>query len=561
MNFTIRKKLMAGFLGVIILLGLISAISYLQLRHIDNSYSDLVGRRTEILIQAKEMQNYASRENSSLRGALLREEGSSDTLAEMISGLDGVIATTSGLAQLQQVKDTLRQLSDLNAGFKTESDQVLALLRTDPAAAKAYFVEKASPIAIKIRDLADQIAKLQTSLMDEGSKTNSRLVDSVIQTVLTLSLISLVLAIGIALLISRVIARPILALADGAEKIASGDLTLPDIRVKNKDEMAKLASSFNLMKSNLRRLIGEVGMNTEQVAATSEELAASAEQTSRATEQISAAIQEVAEGSALQVSSVAAAAQAAEEITKGMELAASSIQRVAARNTDANDKADAGNQVVAQAIEQMNLVRASVGETSEVVYALSEKSKEINQIAEMITDISAQTNILSLNAAIEATRAGEHGLGFAVVAREVRRLAEQSSEAAGQVRELIQEIQKEADKAVYAMDAGASVVQTGIELVNRSGESFSLIAGAVGQAAVESQEVASIAEQVSASAQNMLQMMENVAHIAEQSAANMQNVAASSEEQNAAMEEVSASAEALSRTAEELQEAIGHFKA
>ncbi|MDG0811376.1 methyl-accepting chemotaxis protein [Cohnella rhizosphaerae] len=560
MNFTIRKKLMAGFLGVIILLGMISAISYVQLLHIDNAYSDLVGRRTAILIQAKEIQNYASRENGSLRGALLQEEGASDTLAEMIAGLDGAIRSASDLAQRAETKDTLSQLASLNGEFKQEADKVLALLRTDPTAAKEQFVEKTSPIAVQIRDLADRIVESQSSSMDEGSKENSKLVDDVIRTVLTLSAISLILAVGIALLISRVIARPILALADGAERIASGDLTQPDIRAKNRDEIARLATAFNLMKAKLRQLIGEVGMNTGQVAATSEELAASAEQTSRATEQISAAIQEVAEGSSVQVSSVTAAAEAADEISKGMAQAAASIQRVAALNTDANEKADDGHQVVSRAIEQMERIGNAVTEASEVVYALSGKSKAIKQIAETIAGLSAQTNILSLNAAIEATRAGEHGLGFAVVAREVRRLAEQSSEAAGQVQELVLEIQKEADTAVGSMDAGASVVIEGIELVNRSGTSFSLISGAVEQAAAESQAVASIVEQVNASAQRMLQMMENVAHIAEQSAANMQNVAASSEEQNAAMEEVSASAEALSQMAQELQEAIGHFK-
>ncbi|MDI4649799.1 methyl-accepting chemotaxis protein [Cohnella hashimotonis] len=561
MNFTIRKKILTGFLGVILLIGIISAISYVQIQRVNDSYSDLIGRRSAILVQAKEIQSLASKENGSLRSALLQEKGAYGALAKAISSLDEAIQTAQKLSGREETKETLQELAALNAAFKKESDTVLAFLRTDSATAKQHFVDKALPITVKIGESADRIAQDQSRFMDEGNRANSRLVSSVILTVLALSVISLLLAVAIALLISRVISGPILALVGGAEKIASGDLTQPDIQVKNKDEIARLAASFNLMKSNLRQLVREVGMNTDQVASTSEQLSAGAEQTSKATEQISASIQEVAEGAAQQVSNVTAAAQAAEEISEGMEQAASSIQRVAALNADAKDKADAGNQVVGRAVAQMNLMSGSVSETAAVVYALSEKSKAIHQIAAMIADIAAQTNILSLNAAIEATRAGVHGRGFAVVASEVRRLAEQSTEAAGQVRELIQEVRDEADKAVQAMDAGTAVVRAGIELVNRSGESFSLIADAVEQAAVESHDVASIAEQVNASAQSMVKWMEDVAGIAEQSAANMQNVAASSEEQNAAMEEVSASAEALSKMAQELQQSIGRFKA
>ncbi|WP_042169445.1 methyl-accepting chemotaxis protein [Paenibacillus gorillae] len=561
MNFTIRKKLLAGFLGVIILLGMISSMSYVQIQQINNSYSDLVERRSVILMNAKDMQIYASRAISGLRGALLEEEGQIDTLATMISDLDKVIQLTAGLAVREEHKEMLNQLAVLNTQFRTESDKVIALIPDNPSEAKRYSVEVASPLAREIRNIADRIVVDQARSMEEGTQSNIQLVSGVIQTILLLSVISLLLAIGIAILISQLIAKPILALVGGAEKIAAGDLTQPDIQVKNRDEIGQLAGSFNQMKMNLRNLIREVGLNTDQVAATSEELSASAEQTSKATEQIAAAVQEVASGAATQVSSAAAATNAAAEITKGMNQAASSIQFVAELTTAANDKADAGNKVVAQTIEQMNIVRNSASETAEIIYTLGEKSKEISGIAELITSISTQTNLLALNASIEAARAGEEGRGFAVVAGEVRKLAEQSSVAAGQVRELIQEVQSETAKAVRSMNEGTSVVKAGIDMVHLTGQSFSEIAISIEQVAVESQEVSSIVEQVNASSQSMLEMMGNVARIAEQSAANSQNVASSSEEQTAAMEEVSASAEALSKMAQELQEAISKFKA
>lgn len=552
---------MAGFLGVIVLLGVISSLSYVQIQRIDTSYSDLIDRRAAILVQSKDIQNYASRENSSLRAVLLQEEGAADTLATLISDLDAAIADSDGLARRAETREALAKLAALNAKFKGESDKVIELLRTDREAAVTYFVDNASPVAREIRDVADQITQDQARLMEEGTKANTRLVSSVNATVVILSLIALALAIGVALLISRIIASPILALAAGAEVIASGDLTQADIRVNNKDEIGRLADAFNRMKLSLRQLIHEAGANTDQVAATSEELSASAEQTGKATEQIAAAIQEVAAGSSAQASSAAAAEQAAGDISTGMEQAAASIQRVAELAATANDKAGAGHEVVSKAIEQMSLVRQAVGETAEVVRALGEKSKEINQIVGWITEIASQTDLLALNATIEAARAGEHGRGFAVVASEVRKLAEQSGTAASQVRTVLEEMRTETGKAVRSMDAGTSVVQEGIDTVNRSGQSFSEIAGFVEQAAMESQEVASIIEQVNASAQGMLATMQNVARIAVQSAAHSQNVAAASEEQNAAMEEVSASAEALSMMAQELQQAISRFKA
>lgn len=178
----------------------------------------------------------------------------------------------------------------------------------------------------------------------------------------------------------------------------------------------------------------------------------------------------------------------------------------------------------------------------------------------MITQIADQTNLLALNAAIEAARAGEHGRGFSVVADEVKKLAEGSGEAAGQIRNLILEIQTEADNAVQSMSLGSSVVEKGIDMVHQTGEVFKDILVAIEQVTAESQEVSAIIEQVNSSSQNMVDTMEGVASIAEQSAGNTQNVAASVEEQNASMQEISASTEALSSMAQDLQEAVSTFK-
>lgn len=560
MKLTIGKKMMGGFLIVSLLLGIISFISHYNIKKVDGSYSDLVDRRAIILSNAKDMQISASRQISGMRGVLLQEEGSADTVATAINDLNEKIKATNELVQREETKAKLQQLQILNADFRSQSDAVIASMRSNPEQAMRHSTQVLFPLSREMRDISDQLANEQVKLMEEASQTNHQLVDSVLNTVLFLSVFAFILAILIGFYITQMIKKPILAIADSARNISSGILTDADINVKSKDEVADLANSFNQMKMNLRHLIGQVRYNAKQVGATSHELSESAEQTSKATEQISIAIQEVALGSEKQVHSAVETNQAAAEILRGMNQAALSIQSVADLTTIANEKATDGNEVVTQAVEQMNVMQRSAGHTAEVINALSEKSKEIGHIVQLITEISTQTNLLALNAAIEAARAGEHGRGFAVVADEVRKLAEQSGDAASQIRHLIGEVQAEADKAVQTMNDGASVVHEGIQMVHLSGEAFRDIVKAIEQVAAESQEVSAIIEQVNSSSQSMAEMMEGVAHIAEQSAGNTQNVAASAEEQNASMEEISASAEALSKMAQDLQEVISQFK-
>lgn len=336
--------------------------------------------------------------------------------------------------------------------------------------------------------------------------------------VFIVALIFIVLGLAVAVWISGQIGKPVVLMMQAMKKAESGDLTVT-VDVKNKDEIGQLSQSFNAMLSGQRQIIAKVLESASSVSASSQELSAAVEESNAAMQEIASTVE----------SEVASNAQ---NIAHASEMAAES-----GRNT--RDVAEKGTTAVEEAGRSMNEINISSKEVGSVIAELDEASKQIGVIIKTITEIAEQTNLLALNAAIEAARAGEQGRGFAVVAEEVRKLAEGSSKAAGEIGNLIVNIQNKTGNAVQKMAESGGIVEKGTQLAQNAQEYL--------------QDIRKAVEQVG-------EFIENIAASSQEQSASAEEIAASTQEQTGVLEEISATTGELASMAEDLNALVSHFK-
>ncbi|MBS2970811.1 methyl-accepting chemotaxis protein [Metabacillus sp. KIGAM252] len=357
----------------------------------------------------------------------------------------------------------------------------------------------------------------------------------------------------------RSIVRPIRLLSVVAGKVSKGDLT-EKVHVASKDDLGQLGVAFNTMIDSLKNLLSQIEHSSDTLSASSEQVQEHSRQVSGITKEIAQSVDELSDGAETQMVSTEETAKAVQEIATGVQYVAERAASVSHTVSEAAQQTQKGSVYIDKAVKQMDDIYHSVEETTRLVKELGDKSAEINKIVDVITGISEQTNLLALNAAIEAARAGEHGKGFAVVADEVRKLAEGSKQSAEQITTLIRSIQKRTDLVIDHMAKEKEQAAGGLDLIKETGDNFSMIQKAVQEVNSQIQEVSATAEQMSASSEEVTASVEEMASIATESASSTQQVAAGAQQQFSSMEEIGQSINKLAELAAGLKTEIAKFK-
>ncbi|MFJ8260927.1 methyl-accepting chemotaxis protein [Rummeliibacillus sp. NPDC094406] len=558
---SIRNKLIAGFSASILITIIACIVIFSQLTKIDHQYYSTINSGLPQINSAAKIENLSLQKGVLIRSYLLGNKDSLDTLMNTRKELNDEIDHLSKQLKRQKTKDLIAQVSTEIDNYDHIADQIIELNQNGKS--KEAFQLTNTEGAAELKKATDNTRELSDyikTLFKQAENKSETMANTAFTLAVIIIIIAIMIGVFILLYMNRIIAKPLAKLNQSVNVIAGGDLTEPAIQIHSKDEVGELAKSFNAMKESLKGLISSLAISSERLSASSEELSASTQEVSASSIEVSQNLESTVQTAESTTYAAKESAIAMDETAAGVQKIAESAQSLHSSASDTSDIANIGQGKISNAKQQMMLIHSSTKNTTDLIQSLSKQSEEIGNILKVITDITEQTNLLALNAAIEAARAGEHGKGFAVVADEVRKLAEQSKQSASQIESLTVEIQQDTKNVEKAILVNLDTVEDGVHLIQDAGESFENIVQAVDSMKAEIEDVSAITEEISAAAEQVAASVTEIATSTSNSTEQIELISSNLHQVTATIEEISSVANELTNEAVEQNELVQKFK-
>ncbi len=379
---------------------------------------------------------------------------------------------------------------------------------------------------------------------------------------LTLVVIGVAIIIGIFVIwqYASSMAKPINRVVQAMERFAEGDLTQESMSIRSKDEIGKLANAMNQMQAKLKDMIHNIAQASDLINTSSKELSQSANEVNMGAEQVAITMNELASGAEGQAHHSNELTSLMERFTADLRETNQHGEHIHQSSVEVLGLTNEGSQLMTSSNSQMSKIDGIVQNAVEKVKNLDAQAQEISKLVVVIKDIADQTNLLALNAAIEAARAGEHGKGFAVVADEVRKLAEQVAFSVNDITSIVTNIQQDFDVVTSSLEDGYQEVKEGTNQIKATSETFTTISHSINDVVESVQLISSNLSKVTEDGQKMNSAIQEIAAVAEESAAGVEQTTATTEQTSSSMEVMAGKSAQLSTLALELKTLIAQFK-
>ena len=556
---SLKTKILFGFAIVLLLNLCLAFYNYFAMNSVNSSMNKLAKQELPLLVDDERMAFNIAERIALTRGYLLtgeqeyKEKFNSYT-KESKKIEEEILAETDS----EKAKNLIEKSNEWNQIII--NDVFTVYDAGDHEKAKTLLKGEVQTIARELMDGYEEISKMRETQVQDSSIAVMNTSNSILKIIIIVSVIVLIACVFIALFTAKSIINPINLVVKQLHDIANGDLTVKPIHTNLKDETSRLMKSSNDLLEKLSFIMEKISSNAEVLSSNSEELYQSASEVSEGSDQISLTMIDLEKSSKSQANNADMMSNQMENFKSQIEEANNSGQQIQHNSTNALEVTQKGKELMDSSINQMETIDGIVKSSLDKVHNLYDQSKEISKLVLVIKEISEQTNLLALNAAIEAARAGEHGKGFAVVADEVRKLAEQVSKSVSEITGIVSSIQKETGYVVESLVNGYEEVEKGTIKIKTTGQTFKVIDDSFTLVNANIKNISERLDSILTESELMTKLVKETAAFSNESVASIEETTASVDQTNSSIHEVSNSANQLAHTAEDLMEIVSNYQ-